>query len=676
MPLPSSQLNPLSDGRDLRARDLAVMKAAQPNIFDVPREHESDPRTQLGFGSVRDAVGRVAFRPYHGAPGQVWPQISSADPEFERFRVTLAKEASAAFKPQIDDDGFASDNAITRDFSALLTGCGMKMSHANAPLTDRSHVMGERGFATAFASRRHETIFKTLHKLMFGKRVVGSSYNFSVISGTTMPTHFAGRGSQLQKQAMTRHLLLNAEQILDAIDKGDLVTLFSQYNMYFAAKLGERAQPEGVADLLGGDFTPKKREVNDPLYALTGGREGRRFVADKRLIPSLFGLEHTVGARVRTVYALCGQISFFMSCFLTSMRQHYFHEYAYTWHHSTPEAIYEDIKDFEQIVGLDVTTMDQFFPKFLLDLHADLFENYVDKRFAKLIRWINGVPYFAPQLGAGMTPFWAGDPRNADSFNIDVGLSSGRPDNPDLGKWYMTGVYFCLMDDMLGDLLEQGPNAEVSLDRVLKGKHPVFGLKDMGDDAALGFKPGYAKVAEELRRRLREAGKALKAGLSPYAILDLEQGIAFLGNVFYRDATGKVGIPKPNPVTFLVNQHCPERGINTPHRAYWGHGYLAALEHYSRAGSVVGDLLRLQDDIWRSTMPGRYTPAQAAAKFRAQKEMPIGSKLGHADIEVLLDSAKLFYKYDVSDISPEIASMFTATIEGDFIEKHIGRYMR
>lgn len=648
-----------------------IDKVLPDRYLEVSKAILTDSRSRFSFGKGQPQ--KRILRPYFHRPNEVWPGLLSTDPGFVQFKSQFARIASRDFPVSVDADGF-STTGITRDFSALLSCSGVKMSRANAPFSSRELVFRDLGIQNRYKNERHQRIFRAIHRQMFGKRVKDTPYHFSMVSSTSAP-FFAF--SAPEKQTMIRWLLENAETVLDMVDRDDLDGLRAKFGIVVLSTLVERHQPEGGTGILGpGPFEPKKRMVNDRQRAESGGRTGRLVEASKTdITEGVYGLNDALAMRVRTAYGLCGALSYFLSCFLASSRAHYFEEYGYTWHHSTPDQIKSKLDGMETIIGMDVTTMDQLMPSFLLEEHATLCEDYFDRRVAKLIRWINGAPYYAPQLTYGESPFFMGDPRDANTFKVDVGLSSGRPDNPDLGKWYMTGVYFCLMDDRLGDLLEQAATDDDSIALVLKGQHPVFGLLDMSDDALLGFKAGHKQIGEQLRADLIKAGETKKAGLSPYAILDFEHGAAFLGNVIVRDQLHQLRTPIPNPVTSVVNRHCPEHGVNSVHRQYWGHGYISAIEHYSRAGSIVSELITLQDNLWRRYLPEHPTPRVAALAHMKSHPLPMTAALSAIDLEVLLDPAKRFYKYTMEDLSPEIQGLFSGTVEGEFIEKHIGRYM-
>lgn len=102
---------------------------------------------------------------------------------------------------------------------------------------------------------------------------------------------------------------------------------------------------------------------------------------------------------------------------------------------------------------------------------------------------------------------------------------------------------------------------------------------------------------------------------------------------------------------------------------------MAALEHYSRAGSIITDMLKIERDAWRHFLPEYPTPEQTIADVVRQQRLPINSALTPADIEVLLDPSKLYYKFDPSEVSPTIAGLFTASIDGSTVDRYIKSFI-
>lgn len=659
------------DGTILRSFVQQEAKASLPaHLTVVPKDILKDPRTIVSFVDRPGASNstRKAVKPYVSPPNEVWPGVLSTDPRFVEFKKTLAIEATTRFPANIDSDGFADKTGVTRDFSALLSCSGIKMDPSNAPVVDREKMLADAKVSNGFVNDRHARIARALHRQMFGKRDLGASYHFSAVSSTSNP--FFAYDTPWKKDMILR-LLSQAEEILQKVDKDDLHGLYRDHGMMFMATLVERHQPEGGTGLLENKFSPKARKVASIEYALSGGRSGSLITADKSsMLKQHWGInpQDACAMRVRTAYGFAGAVSYFVSCWFAGMRSQYYNSGAFTWHHTTPEQIYSKIEGAEAVIGLDVTTMDQLYPSFLLDKHAEWIGEYVDPRFAKLLSWVNYAPYFAPQLGSGLKPYWAGDPRKLSTFNVDVGLSSGRADNPDLGKFYMTFVYLAFMDDVLGDLLSFAGDEQTSLAAALAGKHPRFKLLDMSDDAVLIFPKGESELVAQVKKRIAEGGS------SPYAVLQPETGVAFLGNVLIKDGVGQLTRPIPNPVTYLVNRHCPEHGIRSNHRKFWGLGLYSATEHYSQAGSVISELIDMTRFYWKKSFDEVPNPYQMAARHMELQSLRDLPALSYIDADVLLNPSKRHYRYRPEDISPEVLELLTGTVDGDTIEAHLGKY--
>jgi hypothetical protein len=294
--------------------------------------------------------------------------------------------------------------------------------------------------------------------------------------------------------------------------------------------------------------------------------------------------------------------------------------------------------------------------------------DYYTTEIGKLVRYINGAAYFSPQATMGDTPFWIGDFRSKDGLTNDIGLASGRADNPDLGKWYCTGVYIIALLDVCPDIISFAGDMEQSIREFLRGNHPKVFLLDMGDDAVIGFKAGAEAEAATFNTALK-AQKETGESMSPYAGIGPEKGVAFLGSLVVKDRAGSIVMPHPNPITWLVNRHCPEYGIDSPSRKYWAAGMQAAKDHYGAAGSIITDFQALERDLWKHYLPDMQTPEQMIEAYSKAQPVPTGAA-SFADAEVLMDPSKIYYKYTLEDLSPSIAELFIRTVDGDRIEKY------
>lgn len=580
--------------------------------------------------------------------------LLSTDPGLLKLLREAAVLLSNEFPPIIDKNGFATGYAVTRDFSQLLTVSGFLMDPLTIPPVSNESLLTELKLEkSGFQKEEHRRIFDALFKCMFGT-YVPAGYSVSVQSSTSMP-YF--QKNKVFKIRLCEWILDNLETILSLVDELDLQGLH-ELGIIIAYYLNLRAQPDGAKDILNGDLSPKDRFIYD--------RSGVRRKADKTSELEAKGIFGHYAARARTVFATPGAVSYLLSMFIAGRRAHYFKEYEFTWHHVSPDQLYGDLEAtaVARIAGVDVTQMDQSVPAWFLETYADSWSQFWDPRLVKLLKLLNKAPYYTPGENAQSTGFWAADPLSKDAFRYDVGLASGRPDNPDIGKLWMTFTFMSGLHDQGFNVIDPNrpENDQTAVDAFLRGRHPEVILKDMSDDCIFGFTKAGLKKAEGVI-------DSLKAGtFSSYAKVDFEKGVAFLGNVFVADSTGAMKVPEPNAVTYLVNMLVPERGVTDGMRKYWGHGILERREHYSQAGSVINEI----DDIvfshlWSKHLPNWPTMRQMARLHADANPLPFINTLSYADLEVLSDPSKRFYKYSDDDLSAEVLQLFSAAVPPEMI---------
>jgi hypothetical protein len=282
------------------------------------------------------------------------------------------------------------------------------------------------------------------------------------------------------------------------------------------------------------------------------------------------------------------------------------------------------------------------------------------------------MPAFALSVGKNRDPLWMGDPTDPTTFTQDMGLTSGRADNPDIGKLWGTFVYYVCLFNIIPEMMDGYTSLSACIEDMMLGKHPIAFILNMGDDVVFCINERYKHYGAILRKAFEDESPLVRQ----YADLSAEDGVAFLGNVFWVDEAGKIGVPKPNPITYASNLHAPEHSVNSSARPFWALGRMEALNHYARAGSIITEMNERSDAMWKRHLPDFLTPLQVAKRvIQISPPPPFVTELSSADCEVLLNPAKMFYKFTPEDISPEIASMFTSKIEADFINKSLS-FMR
>lgn len=650
----------------LDSTDLSIKRP--PPRFEVPALAAKVPEP---IGDLRHLaalyVGRVAklrvTRSYVGkGPGHIAPGVSSCDSRLIKVVRDLVRIAEEDDPPRINDQGFADSRGFTNNLRALLSRTGIPMSAVNVPPPDQLIVLPD--LALGFKTAAHEWLFKTVHGEMFGHRVRGTPFSFASKSSTSQP-FFAYEPEN--KQYWLRKSLADSEGILRASAKDDRKWLYNNHNWADSMHIVFRDQPED----------PEKERKVWGVTTQQGKLIWKETVADKGSIAKALGLptsDAIQGQRRRTAYGYNWHATSWVSCWLVGNRQHYLNTYAFTWKHTTPEQIYGKIKDAAYVVGSDIKQMDQSVPFFLLDKHADYFEQYVDPRFASVLRRMNTATYFCPQPGLGLAPFSAGsflDPK----VKVRVGLASGRPDNPDIGKWVCFSAYLAIIDDLFG-LFRNEPDPVRRLDLLrafMRGEHPLLAMLNAGDDNVIIVKRG--PQADRLVKELRAA--FAKGDASPYFRIVPEIGISFLGNVIRMDEQGQVMMPIPSPVSFLVNWISPEHDIWSPHRReFWPWGVEARLLHYAAGGEVISDWLRTLLSVWQFHFKNEVAnPVALAARARQIMDPPGLASMDPVSRQVFINPDKLFYQYTDMDVAEDVRKLFTTQIPGDVIERALGHFM-
>lgn len=621
----------------------------------------SDPRTYFAFqGGV---ARRKAATAHLRAPNWVFPGVHAADMRYRQFCAALARDASRLFPARVREDGFADSTAVTADFSALLSVSGAEMVPATAPLLDRSRLLESKHLSLDFVSSQDRDVFRAGHRLMFGKRRADVPMRFARLSSTSNPFF---EYDVVWKNGMITHALANVPRVLDLVMASDLDALRREFAMVFCSTLVKRRQSEGGTGLLEGKFEPKPREVVDREYAATGGKRGRRFVADKRFalrpwIPDSY--PDAAAMRVRTAWGYGAAVTYFLTAAFTGARAYYYDEFAFTWHHTTPEQIAAKVRGAYAVMGADVTQMDQLYPDFLLAAHAEWLGDYFHPAIAKMEDMVNWSAFYAPSPGPGIPAYWGGDPRRIDG-SVRPGLNSGRASNPDLGKWGMTFSYVCMLARIWPDILTWRGTLEDSLAGFLKGEHPDVALLDMADDAVF-----IVRDTDAGRAGAPQLDAMLRSGRgSPYFAIGFEDGIAFLGNVLRRDEQGRDLDPVPNPLTYLVNMFAPEHGIDSPHRRYWGLGVQEREKHYA-ATPLARELSDLVISHWQrhfdASIPHPY--AAAAAHAREIRPEALGGDT-YADIAVRLNPDYLHYRFTAADVSEATLNLTTSSVSADALK--------
>jgi hypothetical protein len=397
----------------------------------------------------------------------------------------------------------------------------------------------------------------------------------------------------------------------------------------------ERQQPTPITKEEDGTLKAKARRAPSEEEARTGSLKAS-FEADFRVFDDAGGvIPNHFAMRRRVVWGFSGIPNYFMTAIMGCHRSVYLNRFAFTYKTRGWEDKEQRISQYRYIVGSDVKNMDTTLPTWFFEFLLKELEQYWDERLLIVLRRMLYASFVAPppwrETPDSYNPVFGGDPLDGEA-NVHAGLTSGIFINPDLGKLWMTFVYLILYRDS---------GALSSIDEIepfLQGKNPNHGLLNMSDDATM--MTNSSRVYELLKR-----------AKSPYAVLEPETPVIYLGDVFAMDGGKKRAYP--NPVTYIVNPLARESSMDNMNPISYAEGVLARFQHYSRT-PIFRDLNRIYEEEIRNELGiNPYLIARAVAKRQRFTEV---------DAIVKANPHYLVYRIDPADVSKEVLDEIVATI--------------
>lgn len=624
-------------------------------MYAIPTQQERAWGPLLGTKGLKRVLNRKRYN--KGVP--IYPDVVSDSSACLRLTENLvdALNSEPALRVSVDATGVVGANAVAGDFNQLLTVAGYGMDPISTPPVDNTPICDALKLATGFRNARHRAIATALFRCMFGE-AAPAKLSMRREASTGSPDYV---NDVPKKKAEIRTALSGLDRYLSLVEKGDLISLFTEFNSPIVQTIGERTQADKVT-IVNGRVTSKDREVNDELAARTAFKDGRRFPADKSVRVDGRAVDGHFAGRRRTVFGMSFVPNYVVAAVFSCFRVIYLDRYAFTWKHRAPDTILAKMRKFKYMAGFDVKQFDQSVREHLIEFFCSELERYADHRIAKLIRLMFRAPYIMPSPyiaradGERPTtnPLFGDNPFDQGSFVHNLGLPSGIACNPDFGKWAMMFQYLCVVDDHYHDVIEFG------VDSILRGEHPTYAFLNMGDDCVI-------LMNDERFHEVVVSGDYT----ADYFSVEPEHPISFLGNVPYRDDSGELQLA-PNIVSFFVNWIVPEHGIdNHRRRNFWAVGDRERRQHYARAPGYSA-AYAIYEEMFSSIF--NRTPASITNDYYDQQRR-LGS-LSFIDALVLQKPEYLQYRFDEKDVSPEILDVLVTSLPEDEVWPLVKPFLR
>lgn len=576
---------------------------------------------------------------------QLLPGVYSFDRPVLEFQRELSNLLDRELTPELDEEMF-STNGLQAPFAKLRSPAGYLQNPMSYKAVDNAKIREELKLHAGYTPRQR-AIAREVWNLVWAE-CIASPVNVPKLSAGGMRRF--SKDAQW-KMAFAQWLLEtdNCEQMLNAVDDADWLTLANEFETVYAMYTQKRVQL---------DAPDKIRLANDVRYALTGGRSGQRVPTDKRVVIDGKEWDDFAALRVRVIDAGPWTINCFLQIVSTGTMQSIFDRWPDVFHVNTAEEI-SAIVEGKYVYASDVSEYDQSMSKDAIDVVFETMVERYDERVVKAARRLYDAPYFARPLElGGKEGRWVGDPRDW-STTLNGGNRSGHAFTSLVAKVNKVAETLMVLDHMFPLL--------GSCEKVLKG-HLPFGLINNGDDEIVWF-----KVRAD-RKRFAAIRGDTKAG--HYSVTP-EVGQGFSGLLLVRKGETSYA-PSARLQTSLEKIWVPERGIGGRMRSHWPIGINVRIEGLMKSdmGQAVWDmhmsvynkvLMPHYGDFRRILVEGMANMTELDLHY---------NDLSEADKAVLSDPDKIHYKYRQSEIHPSVLEAIAAKMPASFSENFLRKYYK
>lgn len=613
---------------DMSAR--AKLKRDMPHLFghQAVQAFLSRKRTRRGGALFPKSVIR--------GPGGKLEYWRSTDREVLSLTEWLLR-FNDEFPVDTTDEGYAGPTAIPSSLNSILSVAAYAMDPVPLPVMDNAKLIAANGVSDRLLDV-DRPYFEEVMRLCFE---VATPTDLRLTKGATTAMPYFSKDTKYRVDAALK--ALNApDEFLDLIVAGPrgAPELLRRFHALLMFTMFTRLQADGVTED-DGHFVPKPRIAPTDEEARSGDFDGG-VPADKSVRDGEGNvIQNHFAMRARDVHGMNGVINYFLTGVLGCFRHIYLDRFGATFKVRGDDDKTARIRGWKYVVGSDVKTMDKMIPRWFFDWFCDRLALYVDERVARALRMACSATYLAANP-------WEDTPRDynpmhgPDPFkevaDLCVGLASGIAANKEFGTVWMTCVYVCVLR-AAGVLTHPS-----QIEQLLLGQHPMVALLDSSDDAVF------------LTNNLHLA-RLLRHPKSPYAVLEPEQPVKYLGSVFYR-AHDNMLASAPNVCTYLINMLCREESVEWKNPQDWAIGVLARTRVYS-AAPCFRDVNDLLDEGLRLHL--------GSNPLHLAKTLSSWVPSSYDDALVTLDPSVLHYKVDPADVSPDVLANAVATIpSGDF----------
>lgn len=564
------------------------------------------------------------------SPLLVMPGIETFDPRLLDFLRYFVDEVNDKFSVDLDDDGF-SQKGMFSSMDRLKTVGGYMPSNMSYVAVDNAAYREELKLKPGYLPHQR-TIAENVWRIVF------SEYEGSSIK---IPHKSAGGPRRSLSDATWKADYLGYmiepsrfDHMLSLIASKDAETLANQYEQLYMYLMQKRLQV---------DTPGKVRMAADLEYALSGGRKGKMFPVDKKVV--IDGKEYSdfSACRARNVHAGPWAINCILQIIASGHMSSIFERFPSVFHTTTAEQI-KSLIDGHYVTCSDVKEYDRSMSREAIEVPHLVGRNFWSPELMDMSQRLYFSPYYSKPLGLGEKGGrFILDPRNW-SDEVVCGNRSGHAWTSLVAKVNKVIETLCVFHEIglsvIGNELIY-----------LKNEGPIKFINN-GDDEVVYCKD---KSLFERYKKARYAG-----GFGHY-VVEEELGQGYSGYLLLRDKDSLTYTPVRKIHTSFEKMFVPERSIGSNFRKYWYIGFLERINSQDQTPLGPG-IWEIFHRCWREKMDRHFGDFLASISAAADRSDLLFDSLSNIDKEVLDDPNKIYYKYLEKDISKEVFDKVTQKV--------------
>lgn len=604
------------------------------------------------------ANGQILDRPMTHQNGNFQiPNERSITPGYLKFLDIAYVLYKRDLKVSLDDDDYVGETGIHASHESMRTPPGYGMKQVTYLPVDNAAKCSELGLPSTWLRERDRQIYRELFR-----KVLSSWHVIDLKVAKNSKSGLPWLEYEVEKKiGMIRTILANERNfniVLDGVLKKSLERLFKDLRYVIAFVHNVRWQVDKIG---------KQRMIADLEYALSGGKRGKLYPSDKRVV--IGGVEYPEfsACRLRLIQGLSLLPAAMEQIKFSGHMKHMFVRYPKTWHHRDVNEILSRLKTDEEIEAGDVSDYDSTAHWFMFEEFLSVMAEFYSPGEVEHTRMSLQAPYVTPPVEQGGTRVWVGNPTIAADFKLRAGIRSGHPSVSCLGKLFKTAETLCIFDRMNHDVLEK-------MDEYLDWKRDLK-IANSGDDE-WDIMPIH-RLKEYSVLRYGVDGKG--TGHSGYFKVEREVGKGLTGKIVTRrnkDNRTRRAIPKISSRFQKTYQN--ERGVDSLLRKRWPIGYYARRVLY-KENPACRVAEQIDDYAWKkSGLEAKHGTVDSIVTREFKMMVAQGGAIPETESDYLVVAQPdlIHYAVDESDLSQGILDSLCTKVKHDewlsTFSKHYG----